>query len=127
MSRLKCAMQFFLSELHARNCRFQSCTFLKFRKISEITSAVKILFYRTDTYRFALQNTCSKQSCGKLPGRSVNVLKKDSTSDVSKSCWKVSKKTLEQLTKIQRYSIKFFIPMLRLPNGRSFYFKEKLL
>ena len=109
MSRLKSAMQFFLSELHARNCRFQPCAFLKFRKISEITSAVKILFYRTDTCRFALQNTCSKQFCGKLPERSVNVLKNDSTSDVSKSCWKVSKKTLEQLTKIQRYSVKFFI------------------
>ena len=78
MSRLKLAMQFFLSELHARNCRFQPCAFLKFRKISETTPAVKILFYRTDTYRFALQNTCSKQFCGKLPGRSVNVLKKDS-------------------------------------------------
>ena len=94
MSRLKSAMQFFLSELHARNCRFQSCAFLKFRKISEITSAVKILFYRTDTYRFALQNTCSKQFCGKLPGRSASVLKKDSTSDVSRGCSKVQKKVV---------------------------------
>ena len=85
-------MQFFLSELHAKNYRFQPCAFLKFRKISEITSAVEILFYRTDARRFALQNTCSKQFCGKRPGRSASVVKKESTSDVSKSFWKVSKK-----------------------------------
>ena len=92
MSTLKSVLQFFLSELHAKNYRFQPCAFLKFRKISEITSAVEILFCRRDAGRFALQNTYSEQFCGKLPGMSANVLKKDSTSDVSKSCWKVSKK-----------------------------------
>ena len=92
ISRLKSIMQFFFSELHTKNYRFQPCAFLKLRKISEITSAVEILFYWTDDRRFALQNTCSKQFCGKLPGRSASVLKKDFTSDVSKSCWKVSKK-----------------------------------
>ena len=92
MSKLKPVMLFFLSECHAKNCRFQLCAFLKSRKISEITSAVDILFNRTDARRFALQNTCSKQFCGKLPGRSASVLKKDSTSDVSRSCSKVQKK-----------------------------------
>ena len=119
ISRLKSIMQFFFSELHTKNYRFQPCAFLKLRKISEITSAVEILFYWTDDRRFALQNTCSKQFCGKLPGRSASVLKKDSNSDVTKSCWKVLKK-LKQLTKIRIYSIKLFIPILRLPNGRSF-------
>ena len=121
MSKLKSIIQFFVSELHAKNYRFQPCAFLKFRKISEITSAVEILFYRTDARRFALQNTCSKQFCGKLTGRSASLLKKDSTLDVSKSCWKVSKRwrKMEKLTEIQIYSIKFFMPMPRLPIGRS--------
>ena len=109
-------MQFFLSELHAKNYRFQPGASLKFKKVSEITSAVEILFYRTDAHRFALQNTCSKQFCGKLPGRSTSVLKIGSTSDVVE---KFPKK-LEQLTKIQIYSTKFFMPMPRFPNGRSF-------
>ena len=92
ISRLKSIMQFFFSELHTKNYRLQPCAFLKLRKISEITSAVEILFYWTDDHRFALQNTCSKQFCGKLRGRSASVLKTDFTSDVSKSSWKVSKK-----------------------------------
>ena len=33
-------------------------------------------------------------------------------------------KKLEQLTKIQIHSIKFFMPMPRLPNGRSFTYKK---
>ena len=53
-------MQFFLSELHAKNYRFQPGPSLKFKKVSEIASAVEILFYRTDAHRFALQNNCSK-------------------------------------------------------------------
>ena len=101
MSRLKSVLQFFFSELNAKNYRFQPCAFLKFSKISEITSAVEILFYRRGARRFALQNTCSEHFCGKLPGRSANVLKKDSTSDVSKSCWKVSKKNWSSLRKFK--------------------------
>ena len=42
-------IQFFLSELHAKNGRFQLCAFLEFRKISEITSAVKIFFLQKET------------------------------------------------------------------------------
>ena len=106
MSRLISVMQYFLSELHVKYYRFQPCAFLKFRKTSEITSAVEILFTEADAHRFALQNTC-----GKLPRRSASVLKKDSTLAVSKSCWKV--------TKIQIYSIRFFMLIWRLPNGRS--------
>ena len=120
MSRLKPVMQFFLSKLHAQNYRFRPCAFLKFKNISEITLDVEILFYRTDVRRFALQNTSSKEFCGKLLRRSGNVLKKGSTSDVSKSCWKFFQKKLEQFTRIQIYSIKFFMQMPRLPNGRSF-------
>ena len=40
-------MQFFLSELNAKNYRFQPCAFIELRKISEITSAVEILVYRS--------------------------------------------------------------------------------
>ena len=47
MSGVKSIMQFFLRELHAKSYSFQRCTFLKFRKIPEITSAVKFLFYRS--------------------------------------------------------------------------------
>ena len=96
MSRLKSGMQFFLTELHAQNYRFQLCAFLKFGKISEITSGVEILLNRSRR---------SKQFCGKIPGRSANVPKKDFTSDVSKSCWKDF--------------IRFFMPMSRLSNGCS--------
>ena len=35
-------------------------------------------------------------------------------------------KDLEQLTKIQIHSIKFFMPMPRLPNGRSFTYKKSV-
>ena len=42
-------MQFFLSELRGKNYRFQPCAFLKFRKISEITSPVEILFFVEQT------------------------------------------------------------------------------
>ena len=52
----------------------------------------RIFCTEADVRRVALQNTCSKQFYGKLPGRSASALKKDSTSDVFKSCWKVSKK-----------------------------------
>ena len=101
MSKQNSVMQFFLNELHAKNYRFQLWAFLKFRKISKITSAVEILFYITDDRRFALQNTSSKQFYEKRPGRSASVLKKDSISDVSKSCWKVLKKKMEQLAKLK--------------------------
>ena len=40
-------MQFFVSELHTKNYRFHPYAFLKFRKISKITSAVEILFDRS--------------------------------------------------------------------------------
>ena len=93
LSRLKSVMQFFLSELHAKNYRFQPCAFLKFRKISEITSAVEILFYRSRRSQVGFAE-CSKQFCGKFPGRSASVLKKDSTSDVSRGCSKVQKKVV---------------------------------
>ena len=54
LSRLMSVIQFFLSELHAKNYRFQSCAFLKFRKISEITSAVETLYRsRRSQTRFA--------------------------------------------------------------------------
>ena len=115
MSKLKPVMLFFLSECHAKNCRFQLCAFLKSRKISEITSAVDILFNRTDARRFALQNTCSKQFCGKLRGRCASVLERTPLQMFPKVAWK-----LKQLTKIQIYSITFFMPIVRLPNGRSF-------
>ena len=107
-------MQFFFSELHAKNYRFQPCAFLKLRKGSFFTEA--------DARRFALQNTYSKQFCGKLLGRTASALKKDSISDVSKSCWKVSKKILKQLSKIQIYSIIFFMPMTRLPSRPHTFF-----
>ena len=110
-------MQFFLNELHAKNYRFQPRAFSKFRKISEITSAVEILFFtEAGTRRFALHNTCSKQFCGKLPGTSASALKKDSTSDVSKSCWKVSKK-IEAAYENLGIFYKTFLPMARLLNG----------
>ena len=126
MSRLKSVLQLFLSELHAKNYRFQSYAFLKFRKISEITSAVEILFYGTDARRFALQNTCSKRFCGKLPGRSLSVLKKDSTSDVSKICWKVSKK-IGAAYKNSKIFYKFFYADADTSKWPFFYFNEKLL
>ena len=119
MSKLKPVMLFFLSECHAKNCRFQLCAFLKSRKISEITSAVDILFNRTDARRFALQNTCSKQFCGKLRGRCASVLERTPLQMFPKVAGKFPK-NFEQLTKIQRYSIKFLMPMPTLPNGRSF-------
>ena len=112
-------MLFVLSECHAKNCRLQLCAFLKSRKISEITSAVDILFNRTDARRFALQNTCSKQFCGKLPGRCASVLKRTPLQMFPKVAGKFPK-NVEQLTKIQRYSIKFLMLMPTLPNGRSF-------
>ena len=37
-----------------------------------------------DALKFTLQNTCSKHFCGKL-GRPESALKKDTTSEVSKS------------------------------------------
>ena len=40
-------MQFFVSDLPTKNYRFRPYAFLKFRKISEITSAVEILFDRS--------------------------------------------------------------------------------
>ena len=126
MSKLKPVMLFFLSECHAKNCRFQLCAFLKSRKISEITSAVDILFNRTDARRFALQNTCSKQFCGKLPGRSASVLKKDSNSDVSKSCWKVSKK-LAAAYENSNIFYKIFYAGAETSKWPFFYFNEKLL
>ena len=119
MFRLKSVMQFFFTKSHAKNYRFQPCAFFKFRKISEITSAVGIRFCRTDARRFALQNTCSKQFCGKLPGRSASVLKRTPIQMFPKVAGKFKKK-LKQLTKIQIYSLKLFMPVLRLPNGRSF-------
>ena len=136
MSRLKSGMQFFLTELHAQNYRFQLCAFLKFGKISEITSGVEILLNRSRR---------SKQFCGKIPGRSANVPKKDSTSDVSKSCWKVKKKiggvyensnifykvfyadveTFKWLFcsfTLMKSCHRFFMPMPRLSNGCSILF-----
>ena len=41
------AVPFFFSELHAKNYRFQPCAFLKFTKISGITSVMEIPFYRS--------------------------------------------------------------------------------
>ena len=119
MFRLKSVMQFFFTKSHAKNYRFQPCAFFKFRKISEITSAVGILFCRTDARRFALQNTCSKQFCGKLRGRCASVLERTPLQMFPKVAGKFPK-NFEQLTKIQRYSIKFLMPMPTLPNGRSF-------
>ena len=126
MSRLKSAVQFFLSEWHAKNYRFQPCAFLKFKKISEVTSAVEILFYRTDARRFALQNTCSKQFCGKLTGRSAILLKKDSSSDVPKSCWKVSKKDGAAYGNSNIF-YKIVYANAKTSNWPFFYFNEKLL
>ena len=119
MFRLKSVMQFFFTKSYAKNYRFQPCAFFKFRKISEITSAVGILFCRTDARRFALQNTCSKQFCGKLRGRCASVLERTPLQMFPKVAGKFPK-NFEQLTKIQRYSIKFLMPMPTLPNGRSF-------
>ena len=100
-------------------CAFQPCAFLKLRKMSEIESAVEIFFTETDARRFALQNTCSKQFCGKLPEKFGSALKKNSTSDVSKSCRKVSKKVGAADENLKMYKI--FMWMSRLPNGCSIF------
>ena len=127
MSRQTSAMQFFLSELHAKSYRFQPCAFLKFRKISEIMSAVEIIFfYRTDARRFVLRKTCSKQFFGKLPRRFASVIKKDSTSDVSKSCWKVSKK-IGAAYENSKIFYKIFNADAETSKLPFFYFNEKLL
>ena len=120
MSRLKSVRQFCLSDLRGKNYRFQPCVFLKFRKISEITSVVKILFQRADARRFALQNTCSKQFRGKPPRRSASAVKKYSTSYVSKSCWKVSKKKIGAASENSKIFYKIFMPMPRLSDGSFF-------
>ena len=64
-------------------------------------SAVEIIFfYRTDARRFALQNTCSKQFCGKLPRRFPSVLKRTPLQMFPKVAGKFPKK-LEQLIKFK--------------------------
>ena len=55
--------------------------FLKFCKIPEITSAVEF-----QALAGSLQNSCSKELLKKVPGRSANVLKKDSTLDILLAC-----------------------------------------
>ena len=121
MSRLKSVRQFCLSDLRGKNYRFQPCVFLKFREISEITSVVKILFLRADARRFALQNTCPKQFRRKPPRRSASAVKKDSTSDVSKSCWKVSKKKkIGAASENSKIFYKIFMSVPRLSDGSFF-------
>ena len=126
MSRLISGMQFFLSELHAKNYRFQPCAFLKFRKISEITSAVEILFCRRGAGRFAFRIPTLSSFVENFQECLQMFLKRTPLLMFLKVAGKFPKK-LEQLTKIQRFSIKVFMSMLRLPNGRSFYFNEELL
>ena len=51
--------------------------FLKFGKIPEITRAVDS-FLQKQTLTVSLQNSCSKELFGKVPGRPASVIKKDS-------------------------------------------------
>ena len=63
-------------------------------------------FTEEDARRFALRNTCSKPFYGKLLGRSASLLKSTPLQMFPKVAGKFPK-ILEQLTKIQIYSIKF--------------------
>ena len=83
-------------------------------------------FTEADARRFALQNTCSKQFCGKLLGRSASALKRDLHFRCFQKLLESSPPKLEQLAKIQIYYINF---LCRCQNFQMavpfFYFNEK--
>ena len=58
------------------NYSIQPWVFLKFQKMFEIMAAVNS-FLEKQMLTGSLQNSCCRQLFGKLPGRSVSVLKKD--------------------------------------------------
>ena len=112
-------MQFFLSELHAKNYRFQPCAFLKFRKISEITSAVEILFLQKQALADLLCIIPAQSSFVQNFQERLQVhLKRTPLQMSPKVAGKFQKKIGAAYENLGIF-YKIFLPMARLLNGRS--------
>ena len=118
---LKCLdcslMQFFLSELHAKNYRYQPCAFLNLRKITGIMSAVEI---QKQTLADSLCRIPALTSFVENFQEGLQVyLKRSPLQMFPKVAGKFQKK-IGAAYENSRYSINFFMPMPKLPNGSSF-------